>query len=441
MTGFWGLDVEAAQAQSKRMQSGSERLSALDAALRAVIASVTWEGHDAVEFRRSGTAVLARLTAWIGECSTSSALLRAQAEEQERASAVAGTLGSLPVPVPVPVRVPGSGAVLRSPVLRAGLSHGLDVGTYDDPDDDIAPILASDMQSVEGDDLIVPDSLFDIVRNIESVSQGQSAEATSIRVQEILGADGETRYIVYIPGSFGEWGHIAQTQDIDANPFDWNQNIGAYSGADTDSRQAVLAAMAAAGVPEGAQVVLAGHSQGGIVAAQLAADDGVNGATGGYDITGVVSVGSPVENVTIPAGTSSVNFANAASGGGFLPPNGGDPVPAIDNNPGLQHPLADTGGHQEIYLPSPLPGHGFENHDIGAYTESVGAATGSAAEAIAAFEQEAAMQDVLGQGNQAGETVDVAVSRAEGTYMTQEEFDEMIDDLPSLGDPDYPILP
>jgi hypothetical protein len=49
-------------------------------------------------------------------------------------------------------------------------------------------------------------------------------------------------------------------------------------------------------VPAGAELLLVGHSQGGIAAMNLAGDPALNGPAGRYRITHVVAAGSPIGN-------------------------------------------------------------------------------------------------------------------------------------------------
>jgi len=73
------------------------------------------------------------------------------------------------------------------------------------------------------------------------------------------------------------------------------------------SRSVVLA-LQLAGVPPGARLMLVGHSQGGIVAADLARDRSV---TARWRVTHVVTAGSPVSRIPVPAGTRELEVDNA----------------------------------------------------------------------------------------------------------------------------------
>jgi hypothetical protein len=65
----------------------------------------------------------------------------------------------------------------------------------------------------------------------------------------------------------------------------------------TAGRRLVEAALRSAGARSGEPVLLAGHSQGGMVAAQLAADPVFRGS---FTVTHVVTAGAPVASARIP---------------------------------------------------------------------------------------------------------------------------------------------
>ena len=62
----------------------------------------------------------------------------------------------------------------------------------------------------------------------------------------------------------------------------------------SDQLDAIKEAMNAAGIAPGEAVEFAGHSQGGIMAAQLAADPGVRAR---YNVVSVVTAGSPTATI------------------------------------------------------------------------------------------------------------------------------------------------
>lgn len=157
-----------------------------------------------------------------------------------------------------------------------------------------------------------------------------------IGVQEVRAVEGgDPVYIVQVPPTEGPdvldpSGAYGQT----GNSRDWGSNLRLVAGQDPAAMDDVRAAMAAAGVPAGADVMLVGHSQGGIITSHLAADPRFNstcGEPGTYNVTHSFSVGSPVQTV-IPS-QDSTEVVNVAHGPVGLDPRlvtGASPGPDLE---------------------------------------------------------------------------------------------------------------
>ncbi|MCG7311223.1 WXG100 family type VII secretion target [Brachybacterium sp. ACRRE] len=168
-----------------------------------------------------------------------------------------------------------------------------------------------------GDLLIGNDSLRMKGRGADS----SGALATGqIGVQEVRSTSGgDPVYIVQVPPTEGPdvldaSGAYGQT----GNSRDWGSNLRLVAGQDPAAMDDVRAAMTAADVPAGADVMLVGHSQGGIITSHLAADPSFNstcGAEGTFNVTHSFSAGSPVQTV-IPSqdSTQVVNVAHGPVG-------------------------------------------------------------------------------------------------------------------------------
>ncbi|MFC7373962.1 MULTISPECIES: hypothetical protein [unclassified Brachybacterium] len=166
-----------------------------------------------------------------------------------------------------------------------------------------------------------------------------------VRIQTVRAADGGEAYIVHAPPTGGEPIWDPQAWGPQGNSAGWDSNLRSMAGQESAAMADVRAAMEATGVPPGADVLFVGHSQGGLTAAQLAADPAFNstsGRPGSYDVTHIFSVGSPVETV-VPAraATEVVNVAHnpvwaptpQVSGfpsPGYAPIHIADPVPRLD---------------------------------------------------------------------------------------------------------------
>src|SRR5690606_16153340 len=178
---------------------------------------------------------------------------------------------------------------------------------------------------------------------------GLPLDTGRIGIQELRTEGGSRSFIVQIPPTEGDrishapgaWGGQGASRD-------WASNLRLVAGQHPAAMDDVRAAMAAPGpdglpiVPPGARVLLVGHSQGGIVAAHLAADPSfasASGAPGTYEVTHVLSMGSPVQTVLPALATTQV--VSVTHGPLTWGPGGmsGDPIGQLD----LQGLRADGG--------------------------------------------------------------------------------------------------
>ena len=112
----------------------------------------------------------------------------------------------------------------------------------------------------------------------------------TVEVQQVTHADGRVTWAVFVRG----------TDDLtigSTSPFSAVNNLVLAHGERSDGMVLVESAMAQAGIPVGAAVGLYGHSQGGTVAASLAADPTFRRR---YDLRSVATFGSPVATI-VPA--------------------------------------------------------------------------------------------------------------------------------------------
>lgn len=148
-------------------------------------------------------------------------------------------------------------------------------------------------------------------------------ETHQVRVTRVTGADGEVRFVVEIPGT-EQWDPTSTT-----NPADTKTNLEAVAGIDSNMEEAVRLAltdaMREAGIPDGEhgrpEVLLAGHSQGGIVAARLAQESAFN-------VTDVLTGGSPVSRIDLPA---DVHLLSLEHDQDVVPRLDGEPNPSARN--------------------------------------------------------------------------------------------------------------
>lgn len=165
-----------------------------------------------------------------------------------------------------------------------------------------------------------------------------------IEVQTVKGADGHLRYVVYIPGT-QEW--LPGTN----NPADIMSDIevGGWHG-DTPLSIAVERAIKAAGVPDGAQLVLAGHSLGGLTAVQMSRDPDFNSR---YQVEGVFTAGAGTDDTAPPAGVQFQALRHYNDIVSWL----GDSEPIATGRP----------GQQEHWSFGPSVWNPLDNHNMPGY--------------------------------------------------------------------------
>ena len=129
------------------------------------------------------------------------------------------------------------------------------------------------------------------------------------------------------------------------NPFDMSQNLALATTDRSASLEAVAAALRRAGATSDSPLVVTGHSQGGLVALALASSER-------WNVTGIITAGTPVEVVTIPEGIPMIHLEHLE-----------DPVAALAG-----HPSSDRG---ETWLsPAPYGERLMDAHAAVTYGES-----------------------------------------------------------------------
>lgn len=143
----------------------------------------------------------------------------------------------------------------------------------------------------------VAHSAEDLLSGIDVVyGKGNGLPDSVVSVEKYVDEDEKATWVVTVPGT--QLGSAT-------TPFSMTSNFDLVQGDDADSTAHVLAAMRQAEIPEGEEVVLVGHSQGGMVAMAVAAaatGAGAGRAGGGprYDVRHVLTAGAPVGGATLP---------------------------------------------------------------------------------------------------------------------------------------------
>lgn len=186
-----------------------------------------------------------------------------------------------------------------------------------------------------------PAGLGDLADRIPSVSE----TGPQVRIER-YGDPAAPSWVVYVGGT-AEWNPVAGDQ-----PWDLTSNVAAVAEQGSGSYHAVELAMREAGVQPSDPVVQVGHSQGGLIAAQLA-------ASGDFNTVMVATFGAPAGQVEVPPEIPMVQVAHSD-----------DLVPALG---GAAREVTDAGNahllvRREVYAideppaHSPLPAHTLVNY-------------------------------------------------------------------------------
>lgn len=225
-----GADAEQLRATAKQMTQAADRLQTSMKSLTTLVSNTSmWRGPDSEQFRSEWKGQSAHsLNSAVDKLRAGADALRRNADQQEVASRADGGA------------IAGSGRHDSSTNSGYGpAAHGLN-GMW---------------------------------KEISDTPNG--GDMSGYRVQKVVDENGKERYIVYIGGTT-------------LNPLDhqsWGANIDAISGRPDEAQLNALRRR----IPEGAEVMLVGYSQGGIDAQNIAASKALN-------VQQIVTYGSPVRN-------------------------------------------------------------------------------------------------------------------------------------------------
>ncbi|KAB1652613.1 hypothetical protein F8O01_16395 [Pseudoclavibacter chungangensis] len=238
--------------------------------------------------------------------------------------------GAVGLPVPAPLR--GDERALLDAVHDGAVAIGaLTVGGL--------VVTAHDRRPLGGG----PPDMADIVGSIPDAEDG----GPQVSVTTYTRPDGGIIRLVSVTGTSNQ-GFGSSRQ-----PFDHVGNLAAYGRNEGESISAVLLALDAAGIRPGDEIVLAGYSQGALVAQAIT-------ESGRYDVQGFVSVGGPITTTALPPDVPVVELQHPA-----------DPLVALQ---GLRDP--DDDGSAIVTVDPYGPGRAartdgwFDSHELGLYRES-----------------------------------------------------------------------
>ncbi|MBO3102464.1 thioesterase domain-containing protein [Cellulomonas fengjieae] len=209
-----------------------------------------------------------------------------------------------------------------------------------------------------------------------------------LSVQRLTHPDGTRAWVVEIPGT--------ETWDLNAtNSMDLTTNGRLLGGLPDDVTAAVITAMRVSGIAPDEPVMLAGHSQGGMVAMSVAA-----AVSSAYSVRAVVTVGAPDIPQPAPAGVQVRHYRHTE-----------DLVPQLDGTPdrpaaGATIVTRDLGATGGPAVPSV-----DEAHAVARYVETAVRADRELAGSPGMRSFDAAAGDVLGPSGTTAVTRQFEVTR------------------------------
>lgn len=219
-----------------------------------------------------------------------------------------------------------------------------------------------------------PESLADVL-----VAVDRSYEDEALTVVAVTGSDNQVRFIVALPGTQADISSV-DGWNGDDNGRDWSANGWLEAGGSTSGMKAAEAAVLKAVetyrashpdavIPDSPEVLLAGHSQGGLLAVYMAADPEFREQV---SVAGVASIASPGESADIPEQIPvvSIEHGKPINPITVLTPfqSFGDLIPKLD----LGGKLFQPPNQEQLFLP-PV-GEGIDirnNHEVEDYLASM----------------------------------------------------------------------
>lgn len=180
-----------------------------------------------------------------------------------------------------------------------------------------------------------PRSIADVSRRIPS---GQGP--TRVRIEKYTTEDGRSSWAVYIAGT------AEMLPGGGPEAFDIESAVASVAGEDAAAYRAVDAAMSEAGIAPGDPVMLAGHSQGGLIASAVA-------GSGDYSVDTVVSFGSPGAHVPTLDEVTTIAVEHTD-----------DLVPALAGQPpvGDDRVVVTRDSHARETVPGAFGAHGLSEY-------------------------------------------------------------------------------
>lgn len=453
MTVTHGMDAEAGRAAGDAVERGADELEALGARLDVLINGFDWTGVDAERTREQWRSVeRPRIARAFGHLAELAVDLRREAADQDVVSGATDTGGvAAPSRASVPVdqgrafdglrdRLAAIGAGLRrqghaladfggkvldsltgerqwsvAAIVSSALGNvGAALGTaanavtgedqrwFAESHAEVGSPVPVPLHSVDPTrpGLTAPTDTATLMQGVADAYAAGGAEGSGgdVRITTVTNADGRVGYVVAIPGT-EDWSPAAR-----GTVRDLTANLDLMASRPTAAVESVREAMAAAGVPHGAPVLLVGHSQGGIIAGELATDAGFREQ---YDVSHVLAFGAPVDHLDFDSSTRVLQVQHEH-----------DVVPRLDLG-GIRDSVTAPFPEREPVVTLPDPGSAtslVENHSYVQYVDSVNTTLhtgGDTGAAIRQWQDDPGMAVFLVGPEDRASAVDVPIRRGE----------------------------
>ena len=224
-----------------------------------------------------------------------------------------------------------------------------------------------------------PRDAADVLRDLGALYPEAGGTPGTIGVERLERADGSRAWVVAIPGT-----QAATDLGAGPNPMDMGTNLRLMAGTADDGTELVVRALDRAGVRPGEPVLLAGHSQGGMVAMALAGSAAFRAR---YTVAAVLTAGSRVASQVVPSTTPVLHLEHRQD---LVPALDGRPSPAGENRTTAVRDLRSSSDPADR-----LAGHDpGAAHRIATYARTAAAVSATGAPSVRAWE--AAADRVLG---------------------------------------------
>ena len=201
--------------------------------------------------------------------------------------------------------------------------------------------------------LVPPGDLSQIIANTNQTYGDKETGEVSMTVV----GNPPTGVIVNIPGT-EKWGPGAGDNPMDLTGNAWQAGPNGWSAGSEATADAISQLYEQHDIPPGTPLMLNGHSQGGMIASSLAANEDFASQ---FNVTNVMTYGAPVDNYDVPADVNQLNIQHRL-----------DVVPRIDLGGHGLGPGGGGGDHATtITLQSPSLLNPVTNHSSAEYQESV----------------------------------------------------------------------